>query len=122
MAHAPPLLEVAPPVLATRENQVAVRGVAVDDARLLDGFIFVGPRKVFYKTNRDGADPKRMAFDTMVPLRPGMNVITVVARENQDTTTRRVFIVRKDGPNGETLATPKTDDELAETGGKDNWE
>ena len=70
---------------------------ASDDARLLDAYIFVGSRKVFYRSNRNGADPKRMAFDADLPLRPGVNVVTVVARENPDTTTRRTFIVRRDG-------------------------
>ena len=77
---------------------------ASDDARLLDAYIFVGSRKVFYRSNRNGADPKQMAFDADLPLRPGVNVVTVVARENPDTTTRRTFIVRRDGPNGELLA------------------
>ena len=38
-----------------------------------------------------------------------------MARENPDTTTRRTFIVRRDGANGELLPTPKTDDDLSET-------
>jgi carboxyl-terminal processing protease len=42
-------------------------------------------------------------------------VITLVARENPDTTTHRTFIIRRDGPNGELLQTPKTEDELSET-------
>jgi carboxyl-terminal processing protease len=45
--------------------------------------------------------------------------VTVVARENPDTTSRRTFIVRRDGSNGELLATPKTDDELSETAAND---
>ena len=74
---------------------------------------------MFYRSNRNGADPKKMAFDADVPLRPGVNVVTVVARENPDTTTRRTFIVRRDGPNGELLPTPKTDDELTGMGASD---
>jgi carboxyl-terminal processing protease len=49
-----------------------------------------------------------------------VNVVTLVARENPDTTTHRTFIVRRDGPAGELLQTPKTDDELSETGGEDD--
>jgi carboxyl-terminal processing protease len=45
-----------------------------------------------------------------------MNVITVVARENEDTATRHTMVVRRDGPNGEPLPTPK-----AETLGED-WD
>ena len=61
-----------------------------------------------------------MAFDADLPLRPGVNVVTIVARENPDTTTHRTFIVRRDGPNGELLQTPKTDDDLSETASNDD--
>jgi carboxyl-terminal processing protease len=117
MAHAPPALEITAPQLATRDPHTLVHGVASDDAQLLDAYIFVGSRKVFYRSNRNGQDPKRMSFDADVPLRPGVNVVTLVARENPDTTSRRTYIVRRDGPAGELLQTPKTDDELSETGG-----
>jgi carboxyl-terminal processing protease len=49
------------------------------------------------------------------PLRPGVNLITVVARENPDTVTRRMIIVRKDGADGSILKTPKSDDPV------DDW-
>jgi carboxyl-terminal processing protease len=119
MAHAPPALEIPQPQLATRDVHTLVHGAASDDARLLDAYIFVGARKVFYRSNRNGADPRHMAFDADVPLRPGVNVVTIVARENPDTTSRRTFIVRRDGPNGELLQTPKTDDDLSETAAND---
>jgi carboxyl-terminal processing protease len=120
MQHAPPALEIPQPQLATRDPHTMVHGSASDDTRLLDTYIFVGSRKVFYRSNRNGADPKRMAFDADLPLRPGVNVVTVVSRENPDTTTHRTFIVRRDGPSGELLATPKTDDELSETASSDD--
>jgi carboxyl-terminal processing protease len=114
--HAPPAIEVPQPQLATRDGQTVLHGAATDDARLLDAYIFVGSRKVFYRSNRNGADPKHMDFEATLPLRPGVNVVTLVARENPDTTSRKMFIVRRDGPNGELLPTPKTADELSETG------
>jgi carboxyl-terminal processing protease len=119
MAHAPPAVEIPQPQLATRDTHTLLRGAASDDAQLLDAYIFVGARKVFYRSNRNGADPKHMAFDADLPLRPGVNVVTIVARENPDTTTHRTFIVRRDGPSGELLQTPKTDDELSETASND---
>jgi carboxyl-terminal processing protease len=115
MAHAPPALEIPQPQLVTRDPHTHVHGAATDDTTLLDAYIFVGARKVFYRSNRNGADVRHMGFDADLPLRPGVNVVTVVARENPDTTSRRTFIVRRDGPNGELLQTPKTDDELSET-------
>jgi carboxyl-terminal processing protease len=120
MGHAPPALELPQPQLATRDTHTQVHATASDDARLLDAFIFVGARKVFYRSNRNGTDPKKMSFDADLPLRPGVNVVTVVARENPETTTRRTYVVRRDGANGELLATPKTDEELSETASADD--
>jgi carboxyl-terminal processing protease len=120
MAHAPPALEIPQPQLSTRDPHTSVSGTASDDARLLDAYIFVGARKVFYRSNRNGPDGKKMTFNADIPLRPGVNVVTIVARENPDTMTHRTFIVRRDGPNGELLPTPKTDDELSETASADD--
>jgi carboxyl-terminal processing protease len=119
MAHAPPAIEIPQPQLATRDAHTQVRGVASDDARLLDAYIFVGARKVFYRSNRNGTNASKMAFEADLPLRPGVNIVTIVARENPDTTSRRTFIVRRDGPGGELLPTPKTDEELSETAASD---
>ena len=121
MAHAPPLLDLSPPALATRDAVTKVKGIASDSERLLDTYIFVGARKVFYRSNRNGSDPKHMGFEADLPLRPGVNEVSVVARENPDTTSRRTFIIRRDGANGELLQTPKTeDDELSENGSGDD--
>jgi len=120
MAHTAPAVEIPQPQLATRDTHTLVHGSANDDAQLLDAYIFVGSRKVFYRSNRNGQDQRRMGFDADLPLRPGVNAVTIVARENPDTVTRRTFIVRRDGANGELLATPKTEDELSETGGDDD--
>ncbi len=116
MWKSPPHLELAIPTLSTRDTQTSIKGSAADDERLLDTYIFVGSRKVFYRSNRNGSDAKRMQFDAPLPLRPGVNVVTVVARKNPDTVGRKTFFVRRDGPNGELLATPKTDDDTSEAG------
>jgi carboxyl-terminal processing protease len=107
LSHSPPLLEVTPAKLATREDKVHIEGVAIDGDRVLDGFIFVGPRKVFYQSNRKAADPTKLKFSIDTELQPGINVITVVARESDDSATRTTMIVRRDGPNGEPLPSPK---------------
>jgi carboxyl-terminal processing protease len=116
LSHSPPLLDVAPASLSTRATKVRVAGTATDTDRVRDVFVFVGPRKVFYQSNRKGADARKMTFAFDADLQPGMNVITVVARENEDTATRHTMVVRRDGPNGEPLPTPK-----AETLGED-WD
>jgi len=47
-----------------------------------------------------------------VPLKPGANVVTIVARHSQEATTRRAFVIRRDGANGELLATQKHSGDL----------
>ncbi|TKD06583.1 MXAN_5808 family serine peptidase [Polyangium fumosum] len=113
-SKAPPTLDVSASAMATRDEKVKITGAASDGERLLDLYVFVGSRKLYYKSNRDGADPKKATFEFDAPLRPGVNVITVVARENSDTMTRRTLVVRKDGADGTILKTPKTDDPVAE--------
>jgi carboxyl-terminal processing protease len=108
--HAPPELEVEAASLSTQTDTVALRGLAKDGERLLDVYVYVGARKLFYKSNRAGDDPLSMGFDFSVPLRPGVNFISVVARENPDTTTRRTIVVRRDGEDGSILKSPKNDD------------
>jgi carboxyl-terminal processing protease len=116
MAHAPPALELSQPELATKDVHTVLKGTAGDDTRILDAYVVVGARKVWYRSNRNGTDPLHLALDADLPLRPGVNYVTVVARENPDTTTRRTFVVRRDGPSGELLPTPKTDDDISESG------
>ncbi|MDQ2646207.1 MAG: peptidase S41, partial [Myxococcota bacterium] len=109
LSHSPPLLEVKPAKLATREGRVRIEGNAADADRVMDAVVFVGSRKVFYQSNKKAADPTKLKFSFDAELQPGINVITVVARENADTTSRVTMVVRRDGPNGEALPTPKAD-------------
>jgi carboxyl-terminal processing protease len=109
LTHSPPVLEVTPGKLATRDPRVKIEGFATDTDRVLDVYIFVGSRKVFYQSNRKANDPKRLNFAAQAELKPGVNVIAVVARENEDTATQYRMIVRRDGPNGEPLPTPKSE-------------
>jgi carboxyl-terminal processing protease len=109
MRRSPPLIDVEPTELATRENHLNLKGFAQDADRVSDVFIFVGTRKVFYHANPPKGDVQRLPFETELALSPGVNVITVVARENADTVSRVNLIVRRDGPDGAALPTPKND-------------
>jgi carboxyl-terminal processing protease len=109
ISRAAPRLNVVAKSLATRDKSVSIDVLATDSTGgVQDVFVFVGNDKVFYMPN---PSPKgsEMKFTFDAPLRPGINVITVVARENQDISTRHRVVVRKDGPNGEILPTPKDD-------------
>lgn len=120
MRRFPPIVELAPAPLATRDGTITIKGTTSDSTRLLDGYVFVGTKKIFYRSNRNGQDPKKMPIEATVPLRAGVNVITVFARENPDTVGRKTIIVRKDGPNGELLQTPKTEEDLEAAAGVDD--
>jgi carboxyl-terminal processing protease len=106
--HSPPLIEIGVPQLSTTTDRVSIQGTATDSDRVLDAFVFVGTRKVFYQSNRNATDPKRLAFKLDAELNPGINIITIVARENHDTVSRSTIIVRRDGPGGLPLPTPKS--------------
>jgi carboxyl-terminal processing protease len=110
LTHSPPLLDVKPAALSTRGDKVKIEGVATDGDRVLDVFVFVGAHKVFYQSNRKGTDPLKLSFSFEANLDPGINVVTVVTRENEDTATRETMVVRRDGPNGQALPTPKLDE------------
>ena len=109
LGRSPPMLEVAPGKLASREGKVRIEGTAQDQDQVLDGYVFVGARKVFYQSNKKSNDPTKLHFALDVSLNPGVNVINVVARESEDTATRHTIVVRRDGPNGEALPTPKAE-------------
>lgn len=109
-AHAPPQIALDPPVLATRAGSIRLKGSASGSRKLADLYGFVGGRKFFYQSNKRGADPKAAGFEVDVPLKPGVNVITVFARESSDSVTRKTVVVRRDGESGALLKTPKTED------------
>jgi len=113
MRRFPPTVEVDAVPLATREGTIGIKAIATDAERLLDAYVFVGTKKVFYRSNKNGQDARKMPFDAQIPLRPGVNAISVVARENPDTIGRKTVIVRRDGPQGELLQTPKTEEDAA---------
>ena len=114
LTHSPPLITLEPAGLAMRGDKVKIEGTATDGDRVLDVYVFVGAHKVFYQSNRKGTDPLKLKFGFDAALNPGMNVVTVVARENEDTASRHTIVVRRDGPGGEALSTPKGEEFAAD--------
>jgi carboxyl-terminal processing protease len=116
LSRSPPMLEVSTSALSTSDDHVVIEATATDGDRVLDAYVFVGGRKVYYQSNRKAQDQKKLALKYDVKLKPGTNVITVVARENEDTATRYTRVVRRDGKNGEALPSPKGDDSFEDFG------
>ncbi len=110
-ARAPPELSLDNVQLSTTSSSLKVHGTATSATKIADVYGFVGNRKFFYQSNRKAADPARESFDVDVPLKPGVNVIVLFARESPDSVTRRTIIVRRDSETGALLKTPKGEDQ-----------
>ncbi len=65
--------------------------------RLRDVFVFVNDQKVFFKVVPEGKTGD-IAFATDLPLKPGNNTVTVVAREDEEFQSRRSLIVHRSQP------------------------
>jgi carboxyl-terminal processing protease len=61
--------------------------------RLRDVFVFVNDQKVFFKVVPEAATTSSLEFQADLPLKPGNNVVTVVAREDDEFQTRRSVVI-----------------------------
>lgn len=110
--HMPPRIEVEnEQTLVTRSAELAVQARISDDEAVRDAYIYVGTRKVYYISNRDSQTPGEVRIDTAVPLRPGTNVVVIVARESDEVMSRQTYIVRRDAPDGSLMETPRGDED-----------
>ena len=107
----PPSIDVEGTTLVTTGESLSLRGIARDDTVVRDVYIYVGMRKVFYSSNRRSETPREAHFEATVPLRPGTNYVVIFARENDDSISRRSFVVRRDAPDGSLMETPPITDE-----------
>lgn len=87
----PPALSLEVPSLEVNHPTFKLKGRATDDTHLEDVYIFVSNRdakiegrKVFYRSNRGSGKRPEMSFSPDIPLWPGSNLVTVVARENNE--------------------------------------
>ncbi len=99
----PPILRLNRYPLSTAAAQLTVSGVAHDDRRVKDIYVEVSNpkakrvrRKVYYQSNRDGINPRVLGFSARVDLAPGLNYITVVARETTFVRTSKVLVVLRE--------------------------
>jgi carboxyl-terminal processing protease len=100
----PPILQLAQAQELVQTGSMKLSGTAKDEKNVADVFVFVSNRtakidrrKVFYRSNRKGATPREMAFDANIPLWPGSNIVTVVARENPQVQSQQTLVVERVG-------------------------
>jgi carboxyl-terminal processing protease len=67
-------------------------------ARLRDVFVYVNDQKVFFKVVPETATSNRLDFAADVHLKPGNNVVTVFAREDDELQSRRSVVVFRRTP------------------------
>ncbi len=78
--------------VTTATDSFEVRARIKDDGRVNDTYIFLGDQKVFYQ-RLDSKGPTDALLKHTVKLKPGVNVITVVAREDDEFAQREVLTV-----------------------------
>lgn len=102
----PPTLALEIPSYVTTEPTYRLSGKAIDDTHVEDVYIFVSNyddqvenRKVFYKSNRNGKQSETLDFQTQIPLWPGTNQVTVIARENDEVRSMHTMYVYRSQEN-----------------------
>ena len=101
----PPAITLQIPTYTTDDAMYRLTGQVTDDTHVEDVYIFVSNyndkvenKKVFYKSNRRGAREKMLDFTADIPLWPGTNRVTVVARENDEVKSMHtMYLLRKGG-------------------------
>ncbi len=101
----PPAIRITTPIAETTADKLTLAATITDDTHVEDAYVFVAnasanieTRKVVYESNRGGASATNLALTGDVPLWPGSNVITVVARENGEVKSIETVVIYRDAP------------------------
>jgi carboxyl-terminal processing protease len=99
----PPVIAVNHKSLETSADTYKLNGQITDEQHVEDVYIFVSnqtakieSRKVFYRSNRGGKDGKAMQFAADLPMWPGTNMVTVVARSNAQVRSVKTMYIYRD--------------------------
>jgi carboxyl-terminal processing protease len=109
----PPSIALKVPSLETSGDRWHLEGSAVDDNHVEDIYVVVSnrdakieARKVYYLSNRGKASPLRLDFAADIPVWPGSNMVTIVARENDEVRTIQTLFILRSGPAQATAPAP----------------
>lgn len=109
----PPALTIALNGLETSADRYSLRGTILDDTHVEDVYVVVSnqnakidSKKVFYQSNRKRGSDKRMTFEASIPLWPGANQVTVVARETSEVKAVRTLILYRDATRTAAVTKP----------------
>ncbi len=110
----PPVIRIDAVDMVTASETIRFRGTATDETAVRDVYIFVGDDKLFFKSNQTRT-PEALTFEAELPLKNGINYITVVAEETAELEARKIIAVRRDRQDGMPYVmsrTPDADPEL----------
>ncbi len=93
---AAPIVKINEVQSVTKSETVTIHGVVTDQTQVRNIYIFVDNDKRFFASNTNKENPKQMDFKAELPLKHGINYITVVAEKDSDIKTRRMIAVRRD--------------------------
>ena len=92
----PPVIELASVGGGeTRADALTINGEVTGEQQVRDLLIYVNNKKVFFKSNARAA-AGRMRFSARVPLEPGVNRISVIARQDDEASSRRTVFVNRE--------------------------
>jgi carboxyl-terminal processing protease len=112
----PPRLEIKPAAPIVDASTIHLSGRALDEHKVADMFVFVSNRtakidrrKVFYRSNRKAQNQAIENLEADIPLWPGANIVTVVARESTQVQSQTTLVVERREPRvaQQTHATPE---------------
>lgn len=101
-AKTKPRLQNSPPLIgmsvtsgtSTKADSLKISGTVLDDSNIHDMYILVNGKKVFYQANATAKT--ELKYNATLPLEPGSNTITIVARENDDVTSQERLYIRRE--------------------------
>ena len=101
----PPMIALSVKGLETSAETFKLSGNVSAEQHVEDVYIFVSnqsakieSRKVFYRSNRGGKDGKQLEFAADLPLWPGSNMVTVVARASSEVRSVKTMFVYRESP------------------------
>jgi len=99
----PPQIALDAKTLTTGGDTFKLVGNVTDEAHLEDVYVFVAnqsakveAKKVFYRSNRGSKDGRSLQFTADIPMYPGSNAVTVIARESSEVRSTKTLFVYRD--------------------------
>ena len=101
-----PFIQRMPPTITLNKSlpnvlfgndQLTLSAVIEDDICVKHAYVLINNDKVFFKSNKT-ATPKeqnRFEISTTIPLKEGPNIVTIVARDDQDLVSTKSFVATK---------------------------